>query len=103
MDIGTRIREIRKKKRITQRKLAEVIGKEASFISHIERNSRNVSIRLLDQLAKALEVSPIEILAMGTTEFEQCIHKMVTLNEETLKKLNEYINFLSITQNPKSD
>jgi len=98
MNIGHRIRTVRQKKKLTQKKLAEMIKKEPSFVSHIERNSRNVSVKLLHQIAQALEISPIEILSMGTNEFEKCIEKMVLLDEESLKKLNDYIDFLTMTQ-----
>jgi len=99
MNIGTRIKILRRKKRLTQRKLAELIGKESSFISHIERNARNVSFHLLLKISEALETSPIQLLSLGgNSEFELAVQKMNDLDEENLHKLNDYIEFLLMTQ-----
>ncbi|MBI4971958.1 MAG: helix-turn-helix transcriptional regulator [Candidatus Omnitrophica bacterium] len=94
MNLGERIRTLRRQKQLTQKKLAELIGKEASFISHIERGARNVSVHLLHAIANGLEITPIEILSGGTNEFERCIQKISRLNEEGLRKTNEYVDFL---------
>ena len=101
MTLGERIRTLRRQKRLTQKELAKIIGKEASFISHIERGARNVSVRLLHSIAKGLEISSIEILSGGTSEFERCVQKISRLNEESLRKTNEYLEFLIQTQNRK--
>ncbi len=102
MNIGKQIRAIRQKKRMTQKKLAELIGREGSFVSHIERNSRNVSVRLLSQIAQALETAPMEFFITGKDDYEKSIEKMSTLNEESLHKLNDYIDFLHLTQNKEN-
>lgn len=103
MNIGERIRTLRRQKQLTQRKLAELIGKEASFISHIERNARNVSVRMLHSIATVLEISPIEILSLGTSEFEKCIEKMTRLDEAHLRKMSDYLDYLIQTQNRKTE
>lgn len=103
MNTGERIRTYRRKKQMTQRKLAEMVGKEASFISHIERNARNLSVRMLHSIAKVLEISPYEIISEGSNEFETCVEKMTRLDRENLSKMNEYLDFLFQSQNKKSD
>lgn len=94
MNIGERIREYRRKRQMTQKTLAEMIGKEASFISHIERNARNLSVKVLHSIAKVLEISPLEILSAGTSDLEKCVEKMTRLNPSQLSKFNEYLDYL---------
>lgn len=101
MNVGERIRICRRKRQLTQKKLAEMVGKEASFISHIERNARNVSVRMLHAIAKVLEISPLEILSLGANEFERCVEKLSRLDETNVKKVNDYVDYLTQTQNRK--
>lgn len=52
--IGTRIREIRSKKKWSQAKLAEKSGVEPSYVSHIERGVAKLSLPTLISIANAL-------------------------------------------------
>ena len=60
--IGTRIREIRKSKNMTQAVLAELSGIEPSNISHIERAATKLSLPTLVSIANALEVTLDELV-----------------------------------------
>lgn len=60
--IGTRIRGIRKNKKMTQEKLAELSGVEPSNISHIERAATKLSLPTLVSIANALDVTLDEIV-----------------------------------------
>ena len=53
---GTRLREIRKKKGMSQEKLAELAGLHRTYVSSVERGGRNVSLLNIERLAKALDV-----------------------------------------------
>jgi transcriptional regulator with XRE-family HTH domain len=55
--LGKRVRIRRKELRITQEKLAEMIDVSTSFIGHIERGTRKLSVETLYDLCKALDVS----------------------------------------------
>ncbi len=55
--IGFRIKEIREKKHITQENLSLNSGIERTFISHIERGGRNVSIETIEKITFGLDVS----------------------------------------------
>lgn len=54
--IGQRIRTQRKNKMLTQEQLAGLTGVTLSFIGHIERGTRAVSVETLARLCKALEM-----------------------------------------------
>lgn len=51
-----------KRYRLTQAQLAELIGVSTSFVGHIERGSRKMSIDTLCAICRALGVSSDKIL-----------------------------------------
>ena len=55
--LGSRIKEIRKRQRLSQEKLAERAGISAQYVSNIERGRENPTLDLLLRLADALKVS----------------------------------------------
>lgn len=58
MNIGAKIKEYRKKKKITQRQLAAAINKSKSTIEKYETNTlKNIPITTLNEIAKVLDVS----------------------------------------------
>ena len=56
-EIGTRIRRQREAAGLTQEQLGEVCDLSTSFIGHIERGSRKLSVESLYKLSSALHVS----------------------------------------------
>ena len=62
VSLGKRIRDIRKKKGLTQALLAEKSGVEPSNVSHIERAATKLSLPTLVSIANALEVSLDELV-----------------------------------------
>ena len=54
--LGARIRELRRDRGLTQESLQRRTGLPQSYISDLERGKRNVSLRNLYRLARALEV-----------------------------------------------
>ncbi len=62
VSLGKRIREARKKKHLTQARLAEMSGIEPSNISHIERAATKLSLPTLIHIANALELTLDELV-----------------------------------------
>ena len=60
--IGKRVRELRKAKRLSQDTLALECNLTQTFLSQIERGKRNISVLTLWALAKAMEVTPGQLL-----------------------------------------
>lgn len=54
---GLRVRELRKKSKLTQSELAEKIGLSTNFIGMVERGERNTSVDKIFKLAKAFNIS----------------------------------------------
>jgi transcriptional regulator with XRE-family HTH domain len=59
---GNRIRELRKKKGLSQEGLALESGLDRSYVGGVERGERNISLENIEKLGRALGVSPSELL-----------------------------------------
>lgn len=82
--VGKNIRNLRKERRMTQKDLAHAIGCEPSYISHIERVSRSISIRHLFQVANAMKITPATLVTDCSNELADCLEILQTLNPEGL-------------------
>ncbi len=60
---GQRVRELRKAKDLSQEAFAAACGLDRTYISGIERGRRNVSLRNIEVIAKALGISISELTA----------------------------------------
>ena len=71
-NIGQNIKRIRKEKKLSMDTLAKKLGlSNRSSISHIENGSRSLRLDTVEKIAKALEVSPFEI--MGPAYFDNIL------------------------------
>lgn len=60
--LGKNVRKHRKLKGMTQEQLALEADMERSYVSDLERGTRNPSVRALGRLADALSINPDELL-----------------------------------------
>jgi len=98
-DIGTRIREARKQKGLTQERITEMVNISASHFSNIETGKTKLSLPTLVALANALQVSVDELLcdslvvgrALIQNEFstflQDCTQAEVAVIMKTLRTL----------------
>ena len=96
MDIGSRVRSIRKSKNLTIGDLAEKAGVTNSMISQIERNICNPSLLLLRKVAEALDM-PVWVLLYEEEEdsnelflFRKNQRKIIALGENN-QQLQAYL------------
>ena len=54
---GNRVRELRKRKGLSQEGLALESGLDRSYVGGVERGERNISLENIEKLAKALGVT----------------------------------------------
>ena len=59
---GKRVKEIRLKKKMSQGDLAKILGVHPTDISGIERGVRNMALKNIERLAKALGVKIEELI-----------------------------------------
>jgi transcriptional regulator with XRE-family HTH domain len=60
--VGKNLRRWRKERKLSQDELAFQTDMMRSYISGIERGTRNPSIKAIERLAKALKIDPDELL-----------------------------------------
>ncbi|GBU28289.1 hypothetical protein R84B8_01847 [Treponema sp. R8-4-B8] len=61
-NLGIILQKERKKKGLSQEKLAEIANLHRTYISDIERGVRNPTITTIFTLCKALNITPTELL-----------------------------------------
>ncbi|MEG6569439.1 helix-turn-helix transcriptional regulator [Thermoanaerobacterium thermosaccharolyticum] len=66
--VGDVIKELRLKKGLTQRKLAEIVNVSNTTISFIEKNINKTSYDILYKIAKALDTTVEDIMKQVETE-----------------------------------
>jgi transcriptional regulator with XRE-family HTH domain len=62
---GQRLRELRKSRRLSQERLAELAGLHRTYVSSVELGHRNVGLDNIYALAAALGVEPRELFPKG--------------------------------------
>jgi len=63
IELGRRIKALRRKQGITQEQLAELIGTSYKYLQRIEgKNPPDVRLTTITKLAKALKVKPADLL-----------------------------------------
>ena len=60
---GRNVQKYRKEKQISQEKLAEYSGVHRTYVGMIERAEKNITLRNMEKIAKALEVEIADLLA----------------------------------------
>lgn len=56
--LGLNVRDLRRQQRLSQEELAHRAEMDRSYISDLERGTRNPSVKALGRIAEALGVSP---------------------------------------------
>jgi two-component system response regulator len=60
---GSAVKHFRHLLGVSQEGLAELAGLDRTYIGHVERGARNVSLSTIDRLARALKVSTVTLLS----------------------------------------
>jgi len=55
--IGVRITQLRKERNLSQQKFANEADIERTFLTHIEKGRKNISVGTLQKITSALEIS----------------------------------------------
>ena len=92
--IGTRIRERRRAKKLSQTMLAEKAGISTSYMNLIEHNHRSIAGRTLLSIAESLEVDPKELTEgadhLVLTQLQEAANLISEKNVE-LNRLEEFV------------
>jgi len=89
--IGKNIKAARKRKKLTQERLAEIIDKSSCYISYIETGKKQLSLETLIDIANALSVSADDILSYNIevrhevkNEFSVLLEKCSTYEKKVI-------------------
>jgi transcriptional regulator with XRE-family HTH domain len=61
-EVGFNIRRIREQRRLSQEELATLAGLHRAYIGQIERGEKNIGLKNLERIAKALGVDIKDLL-----------------------------------------
>lgn len=100
-EVGQKINALRKKKKMSQKELAEKLGKgSATYVNLVESGKRKVSVRSLVKIAKALDVTLNAFLDEHYTalDTDQLLRLALVSDEKITSAQREiiidFINFL---------
>lgn len=91
INIGERIRELRKSKNITASSLATQIGVTQSFISSIEKGTKKCSLETLDAICTALNVSLADFFKEDTSEINPEMQRLLDASKNLTQKQYDLI------------
>jgi transcriptional regulator with XRE-family HTH domain len=61
-DVGRRLAEVRRERGVTQKRLAELLGRPPSYIAKLELAERRLDVIDLTEIARGLGISAPELL-----------------------------------------
>jgi len=100
-NLGLRIKELRKNRKLTQTQLAEMIGIDYKHLSRIEVGSSYPSINTLEKTARALKIEIKEFFAFGHLKNKNALIDEIceTLkNADTKSVIRAYKILLDVVQ-----
>lgn len=95
--VGERIRQTRKERGLTQEQLAEACGLSTSFVGHIERGTRILSVDTLYQISLQLKVSTDYLLLDSAGLDSQILQNIsAILKTKNKRKVETFLNTVRI-------
>ncbi|WP_069997730.1 helix-turn-helix domain-containing protein [Cellulosilyticum sp. I15G10I2] len=98
MDIGTKIKEMRKDKKLTQQQLADMISVTRSSLQKYENGETAITIELLENIAAALNVDIISFFTDDVDDILILLKKRFNLKDNSKGQLEYdfrlFIDFL---------
>ncbi len=89
MELGTKIRILRKSKQLTLKNLSEKIDLSISYLSDIENNRKNPSLDRLKDIAVGLEASINDLISEESTPYSTAKKEMDIPIQRIIELLND--------------
>ncbi len=97
--IGQRVKELRQQNALTQDRLAELCDVSTSYLGHIERGSRSLSLETAYKIAKCLGVSLDSLIIDGINPNDNALANIDAIlkkhDAEARKKFNRIAKVLA--------
>lgn len=91
LTLGSAVRELRHSAGLSQRELAELVGIQHTYLSHIEANRREPTLRVLRQIAAALRLPPSLLISVALMvdlpEADRAVYELVLTSLLNLTQL----------------
>lgn len=87
--LGKRIKQIRELKGLTQEDFEEVSGINARYLSALERGQKNVTVQILEKVAKTLNIEVLDLFYFESKDqknFDVDLNSVLKTVEPDLKK-----------------
>ncbi|MDW3224498.1 MAG: helix-turn-helix transcriptional regulator [Paracoccaceae bacterium] len=97
--LAARVREIRKAQGLPRRVLSEKSGVSPRYLAQLEAGEGNISIALLQRVAKALDVK-IEALLSENEPWDREVQRIASLYRHAPEELQQQVRSLLAPQNP---
>lgn len=94
-NLGEKIRKRRIELKLTQEKLAEISGLSINFISNIESNNQNISLKNLLILAESLQIDLSILLSEKDNNYQQSNYFLNKINQKINSLPEEQANSIS--------
>ncbi len=88
IEVGTRIKDYRQRRKLSLRELAQALGCSASFLSRVETNKTSPTLRQLERLAQALSTSVEELISPGLPSSRPMVIRHASKRRTTLGRWN---------------
>lgn len=99
MEVGKRIKELRKQKKWSQEELAERAGISQSALSAIERGAKQPTVETLNSICNALNISLADFFSAEKSELSPALIELINvaskMPENKLKLISDFIKGLS--------
>ena len=95
--VGQRVKQLRNKKHLTQEQLAEACNISTSYLGHIERGSKKLSLETAVKIAQCLHVSVDALVIDGVLENSGLLSNIeAIIKKQDKKKQEQFIRLLKI-------
>jgi len=87
--LGKRIKQIRELKGLTQENFEEASGINARYLSALERGQKNVTVQILEKVAKTLNIEVLDLFYFESKDqknFDVDLNSVLKTVEPDLKK-----------------
>ena len=91
INLGERIRTLRKSKGVTANSLAKQIGVTQSFISAIENGQKKCSLETLAEITAVLDISLADFFASESQVFDPSLKRLLLAAEKLTKEEREQL------------
>jgi len=103
--VGSRIRELRKGRRLTQTELSELIGVAQSDLSRMEQGEYKVGLDTLFKILQVFELKMGEFFGETETpttpETRSLFADFQTLSEEAQREVRDFVLFKKLQEQPE--